>query len=66
MMEIVFIAVVVLVCFIIAVFFGFWMGRQTVEKQIEIIRPSSTGGQPLFEQDLYADAMRREKSEGSL
>jgi hypothetical protein len=66
MMEVVLIATVVLIVFMIAVFFGFWMGRQTVEKPIEILKPSKAGGQPVFEEDPYRDAMKNEKSEGSL
>lgn len=46
---------------------GFWMGRKTQgEKDIIIGPPDKTGGQPTFEEDPYADAMRYEKTEGSL
>ena len=61
--------VVVFACLAAAVIMGFWMGRQTIS---ESVRPmtliNKTGGQPLFEEDPYADAARdmREKSEGSL
>jgi hypothetical protein len=58
--------VCVIVFFFIVLFVGFCMGRQTVDKPVKILPISKVGGQPLFEEDKYADAMRREKSEGSL
>jgi hypothetical protein len=57
--------IVVVVFFFVTLFIGFWMGRNTLEKKVFI--NNKTGGQPLFEEDPYADAQtRREKSEGSL
>jgi hypothetical protein len=47
-----------------ALMVGFWMGRHTLEKKVFI--RSKAGGQPVFEEDPYADAMRDEKNEGSL
>lgn len=56
--------------FIIFLFIGFYMGTKTQGKDIEIFQPDKTGGQPLFEEDPYADAMRESKEftkgEGSL
>lgn len=54
------------VCFIMFLFVGFWMGRQTQDQKMEIFTPNKAGGQPVIEEDPYADALRREKSEGSL
>jgi hypothetical protein len=48
-----------------SILFGFWMGRQTLEKKI-MNPPNKTGGQPVFEQDPYADALRTPKIEGGL
>jgi hypothetical protein len=56
--------IIVIVFFFVTLFIGFWMGRNTLEKKVFI--NNKTGGQPLFEEDPYADALRREKSEGSL
>ena len=53
------------IAFMVAIGFGFWMGRMTVGKPLNLPIPK-TGGQSLFEEDPYADAMRRDKSEGSL
>jgi len=49
---------------VVFLFIGFWMGRHTLEKQV--FEPSKTGGQPLFEADPYADALRDERNEGTL
>ena len=59
--------VVAVVCFIMFLFIGFWMGRQIADKESGIFEPpDKTGGQPVIEEDPYADALRIEKSEGSL
>ncbi len=56
--------------FILFLFIGFWMGRKTQDKEMQFIQPDKTGGQPLFEEDPYADAMKEPKEftkgEGSL
>ena len=70
-MSMIFVAILALlavVCFIMFLFIGFWMGRQTQEKEPNIFSPpDKTGGQPLFDEDPYRDALlNREKSEGSL
>jgi hypothetical protein len=54
----------IIVFFFVVLFVGFWMGRNTLEKKVFI--NNKTGGQPLFEEDKYADAMRNDKNTGSL
>jgi hypothetical protein len=59
-------AVVMAILFIGFIYMGFWMGRHTVEKEIVATPPDDSGGQPVFEEDPYADALRAVKGEGSL
>jgi hypothetical protein len=58
--------VIVVLAIFAAIWFGFWMGRQSIDKPVHLPTLKKPGGEPLFEEDPYADAMRETKSEGSL
>jgi hypothetical protein len=55
------------IVFLAVLWVGFWMGRHTIEKTVHI-PISVAGGQPVIEEDPYAEALKdqREKGEGSL